>query len=154
MTSQFFRNFPAIFRNFPAIFPQFFAIGFDPPRPQFPPPPWPRHIVTHGGAATLCRPFLQVDHSKAGDKNCAALGREPTLSIWRCGALTTRSLSISEMLRIKDHVQTAEIFFRKLLCDPPPPQGIRQVGGWVWGWVGGSAKIPGGPIYPPPPQYH
>ena len=31
-----YRNFPAIFRNFP----QFFAIGFDPCRPQ-PPPPCP-----------------------------------------------------------------------------------------------------------------
>ena len=51
LRSAIFRNFPqfrnfsqfsAIFRNFPqfpAIFPQFFAIGFDPPRPQFPPPP-------------------------------------------------------------------------------------------------------------------
>ena len=41
--SQFF----AIFRNFSqfsAIFPQFFAIGFDPPRPQFPPPPGPTHV--------------------------------------------------------------------------------------------------------------
>ena len=32
--SQFSRNFP----QFSAISPQFFAIGFDPPRPQFPPP--------------------------------------------------------------------------------------------------------------------
>ena len=42
--SQFF----AIFRNFSqfsAIFPQFFAIGFDPPRPQFPPPPLPPLLV-------------------------------------------------------------------------------------------------------------
>ena len=48
LRSAIFRNFPqfrnfsqfsAIFRNFSAIFPQFFAIGFDPPRPQFPPPP-------------------------------------------------------------------------------------------------------------------
>ena len=38
-TSQFSRNFSAIFRNFSAIFPQFFAIRFDPPRPQFFPPP-------------------------------------------------------------------------------------------------------------------
>ena len=42
-----------------------------------------------------------------------------------------------------------EFFFRKLLYDPPC-QDIRQVGGWVWGLVGGSAKIPTGPIGTPP----
>ena len=39
--SAIFPQFSAIFRNFSAIFPQFFAIGFDPPRPQFFPPPLP-----------------------------------------------------------------------------------------------------------------
>ena len=36
---------------------------------------------------------------------------------------------------------------------PPPPHGIRHLDGWVWGWVGGSAKSwGGGQFKPPPPQ--
>ena len=43
-------------------------------------------------------------------------------------------------------VVNLNLFHPKLLCDPPPPppQGIWQ--------VGGSAKIPGGPVYPPSPS--
>ena len=43
-------------------------------------------------------------------------------------------------------VVNLHLFHPKLLCDPPPPQGIRQVGGWV----GGSANLTPPPSPPPP----
>ena len=85
--------------------------------------------------------------------------------IYQCTAPTTRSLSISDNLHVKDHVNTegckigakgCKNFPENCSVTPPPLPGYPAGGGvglgvgrWVGGWV---SQIPGGGgIYPPPP---
>ena len=84
---------------------------------------------------------------------CAA-GCEPIISIgsWQTSAMTTGSPTIPDVGMLKDHVETEVKFFVIQNCSvTPPPQPTLRVSGRS---VGGSTKIPGWPIYPPPPQYH